>query len=44
MQQSEPDEAPESEEQAIERRFADLMRRFWHRASPPEPAEEGTLQ
>jgi hypothetical protein len=42
MHQGEPDKAPESEERAIERRFAELMRRFWRRADPPEPAEEGT--
>jgi hypothetical protein len=41
MQQPEPSEAREDEDDAMERRFADLMRRFWH---APEPADQGDTQ
>lgn len=40
MHQPEPERAPEDEDSAIERRFAELVRRFWHRPKPIEPGDQ----
>lgn len=45
MHQPEPTEAPpEDEEGAIERRFAELMRRFWRRPERTEPTDQGDMK
>ncbi len=43
MHDGEPEEAPSEtdEDDAIRRRFAELMHRFWRQSSQPEPTEEG---
>ncbi len=44
MQQPEPTEAHDDEEDAIERRFAELMRRFWRRPERTEQPELGETE
>lgn len=41
MQQPGPTEPLEDDAHAIERRFAELMRRFWRGHRRPEPTDEG---
>ena len=40
MHQPPPDKAEDDEESAIEHRFAELMRRFWHRPERSDPLSE----
>jgi hypothetical protein len=44
MHQPEPAEAPpDLDERAIERRFAELLRRFWRRPASTDPSDQGDM-